>query len=203
MALWNSLSGPKSPLYLVFSWRMNLLLHCATQRYNRCNVTNICDITNCPSQHQQQHHAVTWLPGASTLYIQRAVHSQDGVASGAEIRHKWRLSIRYVHLLAHINVIVGWRGLEIPTIKDLHSNCEIIEASFIWNAIDRSAVWCGVDNRKYSDQCWAKPRYICKKLSPVPAFPAQSSSDCRKYLIETSCKQNLHIFSKAIGGRAA
>ena len=24
---------------------------------------------------------------------------------------------------------------------------------------------CGVDNRKYSDPCWAKPRYICKKLS--------------------------------------
>ena len=125
-----------------------------------------------------RRHLAAWC--LDTLYhIQRAVHSQDGVASGAEIRHKWRLSIRYVHLLAHINVIVGWRGLEIPTIKDLHSNCEIIEASFIWNAIDRSAVWCGVDNRKYSDQCWAKPRYICKKLSPVAAFPAQSSSDCR------------------------
>ena len=89
-----------------------------------------------------RRHLAAWC--LDTLYhIQRAVHSQDGVASGAEIRHKWRLSIRYVHLLAHINVIVGWRGLEIPTIKDLHSNCEIIEASFIWNAIDRSAVWCG------------------------------------------------------------
>ena len=180
---------------------MNLLLHCATQRYNRCNVTNICDITNCPSQHQQQHHAVTWLPGASTLYITSSVQytlkMEWQVVRRSDTSEDFLLDM-CIYQLTSMLLLAGVAQkyqllkifIQIVKLSKPHS------FEMLLTGLLCGVVWI-IENIR------TKPRYICKKLSPVPAFPAQSSSDCRKYLIETSCKQNLHIFSKAIGGRAA